>query len=478
MKETKDIKRFPIMIGLLLGGFIAMFSETALNIALSSLAKQMNVQMGTIQWLVIGYLLVVGILLPLSGLLTRWFTTRQLMIFALSDFIVGAVIAGLAPSFALLLVGRMIQGIATGIILPLMYLVALSIYPMDKRGAAMGIISLVIMFAPAIGPTLSGLILGALSWHYIFWVMIPILAIALLLTIMYTRNVSEITRPHVDTLSILTSTLGFGGVVIGVSLASETGWESWQVLLSLLIGIVSLALFCRRQLTIPEPILNVRAFGVRSFSVGTGLVMIDFMVIMSSMFLLPTYWQDGLLVPVALTGILMLPGGIINALVSTLAGRLFDRFGGRRPVIGGFCLATVGALLLVFTNAHSAYWYVVVAHIILMIGAPLAMSPSQAFGLGALPPKMAADGSSIMNTLQQVCGAIATALSTSLLSSGEAGNHSRTAVATGAHMGFMLTLGLSIVGVIVATLFIRQEQQVPNENANETVVDGESQTEN
>lgn len=458
LNETEDIKRFPIMIGLLLGGFIAMFSETALNIALSSLAKQMDVQMGTIQWLVIGYLLVVGILLPLSGLLTRWFTTRQLLVFALSDFIVGAVIAALAPSFGMLLVGRMIQGIATGIILPLIYLVALSIYPMDKRGAAMGIIGLVIMFAPAIGPTLSGLILGALSWQYIFWVMVPLLAIALFLTVTYTKNVGEITRPHVDILSIVESTLGFGGIVIGVSLASETGWGSWQVILSLLVGVVSLALFCQRQLNIDEPILNVRAFGIRNFSVGTGLVMIDFMVIMSSMYLLPTYWQDGLMVPVALTGVLMLPGGIINALVSTVAGRLFDRMGGRRPVIAGFCLAAIGAILLVFTNSSSAYWYVVVAHVILMIGAPLAMSPSQAFGLGALPPQMAADGSSIMNTLQQVCGAIATALSTSLMSSGEAGKRTRDAISSGTRMGFMLTLALAIIGVIVATVFVRQQQ--------------------
>ncbi len=458
MDETQNVKRFPIMMGLLLGGFIGMFSETALNIALSSLATKMNVPMGTIQWLVIGYLLVVGILLPLSSLLTRWFTTRQLLIFALCDFIVGAIVAALAPSFGMLLVGRMIQGIGTGILLPLIFLVALSIYPMDKRGAAMGIIGLVIMFAPAVGPTLAGLILGVLSWRYIFWVMVPILLIALILAIIFTKNVSELTRPHVDVLSIVMSTIGFGGVVIGVSLASQTGWGSWEVLLALVVGIVSLALFCRRQLHLDEPILNVRAFGIRSFSVGTSLVMVDFMVIMSSMYLLPMYWQDGLMVPVALTGMLMLPGGIINAVVSSISGRLFDRLGGRRPVIAGFCVAAVGAVLLVLTNSHSAYWYVVVAHIILMIGAPLAMSPAQTYGLNALPPRLAADGSSIMNTLQQICGAIATALSTSLMSTGEAGQRTRDAVSSGTRMGFMLTLALAIIGVIVATVFVRQQQ--------------------
>lgn len=178
MKNLAETKRLPIMAGLLIGGFIGMFSETALNIALAPLTTKLGVSTGTIQWLVIGYLLMVGILLPLSGLLTRWFTTRQLLIFALCDFIVGALIAALSSSFTFLFIGRLIQGIGTGILLPLIFLVALAIYPLEKRGAAMGLIGLVIMFAPAIGPTVAGLILGALSWQYIFWAMIPFLVIA------------------------------------------------------------------------------------------------------------------------------------------------------------------------------------------------------------------------------------------------------------------------------------------------------------
>lgn len=343
MKNFTEAKRLPIMAGLLIGGFIGMFSETALNIALSPLSTKLGVTTGTIQWLVIGYLLMVGIVLPLSGLLTRWFTTRQLLIFALCDFIVGALIAALSSTFAFLFIGRLIQGIGTGILLPLIFTVALAIYPLDKRGSAMGLIGLTIMFAPALGPTVAGLILGALSWQYIFWVMIPFLVVALLIAIKFTENVVPITKPHVDILSILLSTLGFGSVVVGISLASNKGWTSTIVLGSLLVGIVALFFFVRRQLKLPAPILNVKAFAHGGFSLGTGLVMVDFMIIMSSMYLLPIYWQRALVVPVALTGMLMLPGGLFNAFVSSISGRLYDSVGPRKPAMLGFLVSIVGA---------------------------------------------------------------------------------------------------------------------------------------
>jgi len=443
-----------IMIGLLLGGFVGMFSETALNIALPQLEQQLHVNTGTIQWLVTGYLLMVGIVLPLSSMLTKHFTTRQLIIFALCDFIVGAIVSALANGFAMLLIGRMIQGIATGLILPLIFIVLLAIYPPQKRGAAMGLVGLVIMFAPALGPTLAGLILGALSWHWIFWLFVPLLAIALIITLMFMENVSEVTKPKVDILSIILSTIGFGGLVVGASLAGDRGWGNPMVLIALLVGIVFLYFYCHRQLHLDTPILNLRAFSFKKFSVGTSLVMIDFGIIMSSMYLLPMYWQKGLVVPVALTGILMLPGGIINAIVSATSGRLFDNYGAKYLTRIGFALTFVGALMLIFTTTHSAYWYVVLAHIILMIGAPLAMSPAQTYGLNALRGPVAADGSTILNTLQQILGALATAIATSLLGIGQAASHATgsTAFVHGIHYGFWFTLALSVLGFFLSML--------------------------
>ncbi|WP_261806102.1 DHA2 family efflux MFS transporter permease subunit [Lapidilactobacillus luobeiensis] len=452
METRTNKKPTLIMIGLLLGGFVGMFSETALNIALPQLEQDLNVNTGTIQWLVTGYLLMVGVVLPLSSLLTKHFTTRQLIIFALSDFIVGAVISALASGFTVLLIGRMIQGIATGLMLPLIFTVLLAIYPPEKRGGAMGLVGLVIMFAPAVGPTIAGLILGALSWHWIFWLFVPLLAVALVISMIFMENVVPLTKPKVDFLSIVGSTVGFGGLVIGASLAGDRGWLDPLVLISLIVGLISLVWYGRRQLQLAAPVLNLRAFGVRRFSLGTVLVMIDFGIIMSSMYLLPMLWQKGLGVPVALTGALMLPGGLVNALVSATSGRLFDRYGAKHLTRIGFLLSFLGALLLLLTSTQSSYIYVVIAHMILMVGAPLAMSPAQTYGLNALTGALAADGSTILNTLQQILGALATAVATSLLAWGQARASVSGAAGFiyGTHAGFTFTLIFALIGFILA----------------------------
>lgn len=438
------------MLGILVGAFVGMLSETALNIALPSLMTQLHVGIGTIQWLVTGYLLVIGIVLPLSSLLARWFTTRQLIIFALIDFIVGATISALAPDFAVLLVGRMIQGIATGLLLPLMFTVATLIYPPYKLGTAMGMIGLVVMFAPAIGPTLAGIILGVLSWQWIFWAFVPFLLIALVISIKFLPNVVEITKPKVDILSIILSTLGFGGAVVAVSLASDNGWLSPVVLITLVAALLILFFYIRRQLHSQTPILNFHVFSLSHFSIGALLIVIDFGMIISSMYLLPMFWQKGLAVPVALTGIVMLPGGIVNALVSAIAGRFIDQLGPRKLLIPGFLISIIGILMLIFTSTNSPMWYVIMAHVIVMIGAPLGMAPAQTYGLNALDQSTTSDGSTIMNTFQQISGAVATAVATSLLGLGQhastAATTSRTAFTNGVHTGLMFTLALAVIG--------------------------------
>ena len=444
------------MMGMLIGGFVGMFSETSLNIALPQLMAQLNVSTATVQWLVTGYMLMVGVVLPLSSLITKWFTTRQVILFALIDFAVGAIISASAPGFGVLLFGRMIQGIATGLILPLMFTVAMQIFPPYKLGAAIGMVGLVIMFAPAVGPTLAGIVLGVASWRWIFWLFVPFLVIAFGFAVTSLKNIAEVTRPKVDFLSIILSTVGFGSLVLGVSLASDQGWGSVSVIGALVVGILVLAWYTHRQLNVDKPILNLRAFAIPGFRIGASLVMINFGIILSAMYLLPMYIQKGLLLPVALTGMIMFPGGLMNAIVSAISGRLYDHVGAQMPARLGFIISMVGALMLALTSTQTAIWYVILAHIILMIGAPLAMSPSQTHGLNALTGPIAADGSAIMNTLQQIVGAIATAIATSLLGIGQAaylatGAHQAAgAFVNGAHYGFYFTFGLALVGFLLA----------------------------
>lgn len=447
------------MMALMIGAFVGMLSETSLNIALPQLMQAFHVSNGIIQWLVTGYMLVIGIVLPLSSLLTKWFTTRQLVIFGLIAFIIGAAISAIAPSFAILLTGRMIQGIGTGIILPLMFTVAMQIFPPQKLGAAMGGCAMVIMLALAIGPTVTGLILGVLSWRWVFWLSIPFLVIALLFAIFELENTNELTKPKIDFLSIFESVIGFSCLVSGVSQAADVGLTSPLVIGLLAVGIIVLAMYAHRQLSLEKPILNLRIFKVPAFRTGAVLVMLDFGIILSAMYLLPQYIQSGRLLAVSLTGIIMLPGGIINAAVSAFAGRAYDNIGAKKPAILGFILALIGAGMLACLTPHSSIAYIIAAHVILMIGCPLAMSPSQTYALNAIQGPASADGSTIMNTLQQIVGAISTAIATGLLALGEKSfTGSKPAAFThGVHYGLYFTLVLIICGLLLS-LTIKKEE--------------------
>lgn len=408
------------MASLLLGAFVGMFSETSLNIALPKLMIVFHTSTAVLQWLVTGYMLVIGIVLPLSSLIAKWFTTRQIVIFALLDFIIGAAISALAPNFAVLLAGRMIQGIGTGLILPLMFTIAMQIFPPKKIGSIMGICALVIMFAPAIGPTLTGLILAKLSWRWIFWSFEIFLVIALCLAVSALENIGQPTRPHIDLLSIVESVLGFSGLVVGASLSSLDGWGSWPVLGSFAVGILVLIAYVIRQLKLETPILNLRVFKVKAFTIGAVLVMLDFGIILSAMYLMPMYLQNGLQLAVALTGIVM----------------------------------------LLLTTAHSAVAYVIAAHVILMIGCPLAMSPAQTSALNALRGPASSDGSTILNTMQQIVGALATALATSFLELGRHAAAGSQAVrfTSGVHTGLYFTLALAIIALIVSFALPKQAE--------------------
>lgn len=440
------------MVSMLLGVFVGMLSETSLNIALPKLMRAFQTNTATIQWLVTGYMLIIGIVLPLSSLISKWWTTRKIIIFALVDFIVGAIISATAASFPILLTGRMIQGIGTGLILPLMFAVVMQIFPPQKIGAVMGVCALVIMFAPAIGPTMTGLILAKLSWRWIFWLFVPFLLIALIFALTSLENVGEITRPHIDVLSILESAVGFSGLVIGASLSSRDGWLSAPVLDSLIVGVVVLICYIHRQLHLDQPILNLRVFKTPAFVIGSTLVMLDFGAILSAMYLLPMYIQNGLLLPVALTGIIMLPGGLVNALTSAVAGRMYDSIGAKRPAQLGFLIALVVAVMLAFTTPHTSIGYVIVAHVILMIGCPLAMSPSQTSALNSLQGMESADGSTILNTMQQIVGALATALATSFLELGSrvATDSQAVRFTNGVHFGVYFTIVLIVIGILLS----------------------------
>lgn len=258
--DIPKVKVLPIMFSLMLAGLIGTFNETAINIAISDLIKQFQITETTVQWLTSGYLLTLGILVPLSGLLIQWFTTKQLFLASVIISIIGSAIGGMAGSFDFLLIGRIMQAVGASLLFPLMFNTALIIFPPEKRGKAMGLVTLVFTAGPAIGPSVSGLLIEKLSWHWIFWVSLFALILAFLVGLVYIKNVSPITKPRIDVYSLILSTLGFGGTVYAISIVGEShhGLGSPQVIISLVVGIIALILFVTRQLKMKEPLMNFR----------------------------------------------------------------------------------------------------------------------------------------------------------------------------------------------------------------------------
>lgn len=418
-KQQENVKTTPILISFLIAGFIGLFSETALNMALGDLIQQFNVGSATIQWLTTGYLLTLGILVPVTGLLLQWYSTRQLFMAALLFSIIGTLIAALAPSFSILMVARVIQALGTGLLLPLMFNTILLIFPIHRRGAIMGLMGLVIMFAPAIGPTISGLLIENLTWHWIFWLSLPFLVFALFFGMVYMQNVSTITKPKIDAISVVLSSLGFGGIVYGFSTAGEDGWSSSIVMIALAVGCVALVLFSLRQFKMERPMIDLRVFKYPMFTLGLFIVFIAFMVILSSAILLPLYLQTGLGLAAFTAGLVLLPGGVLNGLMSPLTGRIFDKYGPKGLVIPGFILVIVTLWSLSRVTTETSMLAVIVMHSLLMIGISLIMMPAQTNGLNQLPKNLYPDGTALMNTLQQVSGAIGTAVAITIMSSAQ-----------------------------------------------------------
>ncbi|KMK76909.1 DHA2 family efflux MFS transporter permease subunit [Alkalihalobacillus pseudalcaliphilus] len=467
-----DVKRAPIMIALIIGAFFAILNETLLNVALTQLMVEFQVGEATVQWLSTGFMLMVGILIPVSALLISWFTTRQMFIGAMTLFTIGTLISGLAPNFSVLLIGRLIQASGTGLLLPIMMNTILVLFPPEKRGGAMGMMGLVIMFAPALGPTLSGVIIEALNWRWLFFSVVPFALFSILFAFIFLKNVTKVTKPKVDVISIILSTLGFGGIVFGFSSAGEgaSGWTHPEVYGTIILGALSLILFVLRQLKMEEPILDVRTFRSPMFSITTILLIIVMMSMFSTMILIPMFLQGAMALTAFAAGLALLPGGLLNGLMSPIMGKLFDKFGPTFLVRPGAILLVV--VLILFTTIHTEtpIYVFVVYHCLLMVAIAMMMMPAQTNALNELPPKYYPHGTAILNTLQQVAGAIGVALFISIMSNSRTNYLSENvqgepsvqdfalSLTAGVQTSFKVGLCFAIVALVL-TFFIKRVKE-------------------
>nr|WP_082713577.1 MDR family MFS transporter [Sporosarcina koreensis] len=480
LADDPSVKVMPIMLSLIIGAFFAILNETLLNIALITLMDEFSISLPTVQWMATGFMLVMAIVIPISALLLQWFTTRQLFLGTMIVFTVGTIVSASALTFPILLVGRLIQAVGTGLLMPIIFNVFLLIFPPERRGKVMGLIGLVIMFAPAIGPTLSGVIVEYLGWRYLFIIVIPFALFSIVFAYKHLINVSEVTKPKIDVISLVFSTLGFGGIVYGFSSVGESanGFASVNVLSALIVGVIGVVLFVLRQLKLEEPVMDLRVFRYPMYTHAVLMFLIIIMAMFASEIILPIYMQGPLALTAATAGLVLLPGSILNGAMSPFMGALFDKFGPRVLMIPATIVLSGTMFMMSRLTVDTPVWAVVVGYILIMLTVSAIMMPAETNGLNQLPKRLYPHGTAVMSTLQPVGGAIGVSVFISILNArqmkfleGSASPQDPVtidlAMVAGVELVYFIAFAMSIVAVILAFLVYRAKPDEGEETAEE-----------
>jgi len=408
-----------MLVILFVGAFVSFLNNSLLNVALPTIMIDLNIaDYSTVQWLVTGYMLVSGVLIPASAFLLTRFSNRNLFITSMAIFTLGTVLAAFAPNFAVLLTGRMVQAVGSSVMGPLLMNVMLVSFPREKRGAAMGVFGLVMIMAPAIGPTLSGYIVEYYDWRLLFEMILPLAVISLLLGIWKSENVMEPNKQAtLDYLSIVLSCIGFGGILYGCSSASSQGWTDPIILTTLIVGGAALILFIIRQLKMEKPLLDLRVYKYPMFALGSVIAIVNAVAMFSGMILTPAYVQNVRGISPLDSGLMMLPGAIIMGIMSPITGKLFDRFGPRLLAVIGLTVTAVSTYMLANLQIDSSYSFIILVYSLRMFGMSMMMMPIMTNGLNQLPTRLNPHGTAINNTAQQVSGSIGTAVLVTIMNS-------------------------------------------------------------
>lgn len=451
---------------LLVSAFVVILNETIMGVALPALNHDLGISVSTGQWLTSAFMLVMAVVIPATGFLLQRFHVRQVFITAMSLFSLGTLLCFLAPGFTFLLLGRVVQAGGTAIMMPLLMTTVLNVVSPDRRGRTMGNISIVMSVAPAVGPTLAGLILNVLEWRWMFGLVLPIALLGLVLGSLFIRNVTEPRAASIDLLSLPLSALAFGGLVFGFSGLGEG--EATAVVpppAAIAVGALALVLFVWRQFRLQREeraLLDLRVFASKQFSISIGLVVISFMALFGTLILLPVYMQNVLGHDTLVTGLALLPGGLVMGLLAPFVGRLYDRFGPRPLVIPGAALVSAVLWGMTLLNEHTQVGFVVAAHVALSVGLGFMFTPLLTGSLGSLRPELYSHGSAVVGTVQQVAGAAGTATFVAIMSATSAGLltdglGSVEAQAGGVHAAFLVGAAVSVVAFVM-TFFVRRSR--------------------
>jgi DHA2 family lincomycin resistance protein-like MFS transporter len=463
-------KRNRLIINLLLvSAFVVILNETVMGVAIPHLMKDLGITALAAQWLTTAFLLTMAVVIPTTGFLIQRISTRQLYIIAMGLFVSGTAVAAIAPGFEILLIGRIIQAGGTAIMLPLLMTTVMRLEPHETLGRRMGNISIVISVAPALGPTISGLILSQLNWRFLFIFILPIAITMLIIAIRRLKNVGENTLASIDIPSVILSVFGFGGIVFGLSsLGAPASVGNTAILLApFIVGALALVCFIWRQIILQRTdraLLNLTTFRTPTFTAAVIMFAVCMMGMFGSFILLPLYMQNVLGLSVLSSGLLILPGGLIMGLLAPFVGRWYDKIGPRPLLLVGSTLVA-GALwgLALLLDVNSSWVTLFICHIIFSIGLAFIFTPLFTSSLGSLPKHLYSFGSATVSTVQQVAAAAGIALFVSVMSGIAAtalssGATQPEAYASGIHTALILAASTCSIA-IVAAFFIKKAKK-------------------
>jgi DHA2 family lincomycin resistance protein-like MFS transporter len=453
---------------LLVATFVVILNETFMAVAIPRLMRDLNVTAGAVQWLTTAFLLTVSVVIPVTGFLLQRMNTRPIFVLAMSLFTLGTLTATLASNLELLILARIIQASGTAIMMPLLMTTVMTLAPPETRGKTMGFISTVISAAPAIGPTISGVILNYLSWRWMFLLVLPISLGALALGARRIQNVTTPNRAPLDGVSVILSGFAFGGLVYGLSnigVRATPGTLPTGIWIA--VGAVFLAVFILRQISLQRrgyPLLDLRTFKSRNFTVSVLLMAIMMMALFGTIILLPIYLQNVLGLSTLQTGLLLLPGGLLMGLLGPYVGRLYDKAGPIKLLVPG--VVVVSAVLWAMTLLGPTTWagYILTGHVVISVGFAFLFTPLFTVSLSSVKPSLYSHGSAVIGTVQQVAGAAGVALFVALMSARATTLSARglspvDALSGGVRGGFLCGAVISLFAV--ACVFFVQKPAAP-----------------
>jgi DHA2 family lincomycin resistance protein-like MFS transporter len=462
---TVSPQNLTVIYLLIVSAFVVILNETIMAVALPHLMADLNATASAAQWLTTAFLLTMAVVIPVTGFLIQRINTRPIFILAMSLFSAGTLIAAIAPGLPVLILARVVQASGTAIMMPLLMTTVMTLVPPAARGKMMGNISIVISVAPALGPTLSGLILNYLSWRWMFIIVLPIALAALALGASMLRNVTETRYAPLDVVSVVLSALAFGGLVYGLSsfgepAGSDAGIPGW---IPLTIGAVAMLVFVTRQLQLQadnKALLDLRTFASRDFTIAVTMFVIMMMAMFGTIILLPIYMQNVRGLTTLETGLLLMPGSLLMGLLGPWVGRLFDRVGPRPLVVPGATAVSAVLWAMTLLGSTTPVPFILAGHLVFSLGLAFLFTPLFTASLGAVKPELYSHGSAILGSTQQLAGAAGVALFIAVMSlqtasRAAAGASPVEALAGGVRVAFTIGAVISLFAIVTA-FFIRK----------------------